>query len=71
MSLAAIPLKLCARVEDLAKYVLDANDLVPDGKLPADFGLEQGGGRQVIGVRMGFQQPIHRRTLLILLGLCH
>lgn len=40
VELAAVSLKLCAGVEDLAKHFLDANDLVPDGKPSANFGLE-------------------------------
>ncbi|VXD00541.1 hypothetical protein SPHINGOT1_300004 [Sphingomonas sp. T1] len=64
VELGTVALKIGAGVEDFAEHVLNPDDLTADRELPAKRLLKIRCRRQVIGMSMGFQQPIDRQSLI-------
>ena len=58
VELAAIALELRALIEDLAENLLDNPDVLPNAQLAAAFLLNIGCRRQMVGMGMGFDQPL-------------
>ena len=59
VELAAVALELRARIEDLAEHVLHDRDIGADGDLAAKLLLEIGRRRQMIGMNVRLEQPLH------------
>jgi hypothetical protein len=53
-------------VEDFLEHRLHRADVAADADLAAQLCLQVGRGRQVVGMGVGFQQPVHRQP-----GLAH
>ena len=65
VKLAAVASKFGAGIEQLAKLVLHRGDVRADGQLAAEIFLQVGRRRQVVGMHMGFQQPLHLQAQFV------
>ncbi|MNE29000.1 hypothetical protein D3C80_1224650 [compost metagenome] len=68
IELAAVPGKTRLGIEQRAEDFLHLGDVRTDGGVAAKFFLQVGGCRKVIGVNMGFQNPLHLATQRLNLG---
>ncbi len=68
VELAAIALEFGAFIEDLAEGVLHHGDLVTDADFSAQFLLNIGGRRKVIGMDMGLDQPFKCQAVFLDMG---
>jgi hypothetical protein len=59
IELAAIPLECSAGVEDLAEGFLDCGDVFANSQRASHLLLQPWSRGQVVGMRVGFQQPLH------------
>ncbi len=59
VELRTVKLELRLKVVDIAKHPLDLGDGRTDADLPAQLALEVSAGRQVVGMGVGLQQPLH------------
>ena len=64
IELTAISGEFAARIEQAAKGVLYDGDLVADRQRPAQPLFQVRRGAQVVGVHMGFEQPLHLEVVL-------
>ncbi|MOA12421.1 hypothetical protein D3C78_1324100 [compost metagenome] len=68
VELTAIGGELGLDVEQLAEGVLDHRNAVADAELSAELFLEVVAGAHVVGVHVGFQDPLHAEVVLAHVG---
>ena len=68
IKLAAIALKDGACIKDLAKNFLHVNDMFGYGYRCLCLFLQIGRGRQMIGMYMGFYQPVYNQLFIVNIG---
>src|SRR3546814_5580997 len=64
VELAAVAGKFSAGIEHLAESILHHGDVETDAKPAAQLLLQVGRGRQVVGMHMGFDDPLDSQALL-------
>lgn len=64
VELAAITAEIRTSVENVAEGVLHAGDVCADGKLSAHLLLQPRRSRQMVGVCMCFEQPLHLQAIV-------
>ena len=64
IKLRSIARKFVTEVEQIAEDFLNGGDRCANGNLAADLFLQIGRGRNMIGVRMGLQQPVNGQPFL-------
>lgn len=60
VELAAVAAEITASVEDAPEHLLHGGDTAADGDASAEQPLQIRRGRQVVGVNVGLQAPLHR-----------
>ena len=68
VELAAVALELGALVEDLAEGVLDDADVLADADPAAQPLLQIGRGREVVGMDVGFEDPLDLQPVVAEMG---
>ena len=64
VEIRAVALEVRTGIEKLAECLLHGDDMFADSDFSAELLLQIGCGREVIGMRVGFQMPIDRQALL-------
>ena len=64
VELAAVGSEFRLQMEDALEHVLHLGDLAADGNFAAQVLAQIGRRREVVGMGMGFQNPVHRQVLL-------
>ena len=65
VELAAVALEFGAFVEDLAEYVLNDLDVLANADLAAELFLNIGRGREVVGMDVGFDDPLKLEAAIL------
>ena len=63
VEIGAVAVEIAADVEGCPEGFLHGDDVLADGDLAAKACLQIGRGREVIGVGVGFEQPIHLQIM--------
>ena len=63
VKLPAIDRKTRFQIEDAFEHLLYRRDACAHGRLPAQLGFQVRRGTQVVGMCMGFQNPVHLQAL--------